>query len=236
MAFYWFAFGCNTCLYAQLFVVASACCKSGFAFTAFMGASKMTLHSNGPTRARDLFVRHEFGSDRVPLEEALQLPRAPLYGVLDNLRSAHNVGSIFRTSDGANVSELALCGITPTPPHRHLSKTALGSVDVVPWHHFETVEEAITHYKSQGIFVAALELSERSSSLWQAPLSFPLALVVGNEKDGLSAEIEALCDATWHLPMMGHKNSLNVSVAWGVALYEVLRRYLQSSLMESPAK
>jgi 23S rRNA (guanosine2251-2'-O)-methyltransferase len=183
----------------------------------------MTTQSNGETRARDYFVRHELGSDRVPLEEALQLPRLPLYGVLDNLRSAHNVGSIFRTSDGANIAELALCGYTPQPPHRHLSKTALGSVDVVPWRAFESTEEAISHYKSRGIFVAALELSESSSPLWEAPVSFPLALVVGNEVDGLSAEVQSLCDATYHLPMLGHKNSLNVSVAWGIALYEVLR-------------
>ncbi len=181
-------------------------------------------NDNGPTREKDYFVRHEHGSDRIPLEEAQQLPRFPLYGILDNLRSAHNVGSIFRTSDGANIEELALCGITPQPPHRHLSKTALGSVDVVRWRHFETVEEAIVDYKARGIFVAALELSESSSPLWEAQISFPLALVVGNEKDGLSPEIEALCDATFHLPMLGHKNSLNVSVAWGIALYEALRR------------
>ncbi len=180
---------------------------------------------NGPTREKDFFVRHELGSDRLPLEEARQLPRFPLYGVLDNLRSAHNVGSIFRTSDGANISELALCGYTPQPPHRHLSKTALGSVDVVPWRAFESTAESIEHYKSQGIFVAALELSESSSPLWEAPLSFPLALVVGNEVEGLSEETQQLCDATFHLPMFGHKNSLNVSVAWGVALYEVLRRF-----------
>lgn len=177
-----------------------------------------------PTRARDYFVRHELGTDRLTIEEAQQQPRVPLYGILDNLRSAHNVGSIFRTSDGANISELALCGYTPTPPHRHLAKTALGSIEVVRWQHFESVEEAIGNYKSRGIFVAALELSETSSPLWEADLTFPLALVVGNEVDGLSAQTQSLCDATWHLPMMGHKNSLNVSVAWGIALYDVLRR------------
>lgn len=188
-----------------------------------------------PTRARDYFVRHELGTDRLTIEEAQAQSRVPLYGILDNLRSAHNVGSIFRTSDGANISELALCGYTPTPPHRHLAKTALGSVEVVRWQHFESVAEAIEDYKSRGIFVAALELSETSSPLWEAELSFPLALVVGNEVDGLSPETQALCDATWHLPMLGHKNSLNVSVAWGIALYDVLRR-LQSSSIESAAK
>ena len=195
----------------------------------------MIIESNGPTRAKDYFVRHELGTDRISVEEAQQQPKVPLYGILDNLRSAHNVGSIFRTSDGANISELALCGYTPTPPHRHLSKTAFGSVEVVRWRHFETTEEAIADYKARGIFVAAVELSDTSSALWEAELNFPLALVMGNEVDGLSAEIQALCDATWHLPMGGHKNSLNVSVAWGIALYDVLRRY-QSSSIESPAK
>lgn len=195
----------------------------------------MIIESNGPTRAKDYFVRHELGTDRITVEEAQQQPKAPLYGILDNLRSAHNVGSIFRTSDGANISELALCGYTPTPPHRHLSKTAFGSVEVVRWRQFETTEEAIADYKARGIFVAAVELSETSSPLWEAELPFPLALVMGNEVDGLSAETQALCDAIWHLPMGGHKNSLNVSVAWGIALYDVLRRY-QSSSIESPAK
>ncbi|RYX85646.1 TrmH family RNA methyltransferase [bacterium] len=185
----------------------------------------MNIKSNGETRARDYFVRHELGTDRITVEEAQQQPRFPLYGILDNLRSAHNVGSIFRTSDGANISELAICGYSPTPPHRHLSKTAFGSVDVVPWRHFETVEEAIADYKAKGIFVAAIELSDTSSPLWEAELPFPVALVMGNEVDGLSPETQALCDATWHLPMMGHKNSLNVSVAWGIALYDVLRRF-----------
>lgn len=193
----------------------------------------MTTESNGPTRPRDYFVRHEGGSDRVPLAEAQQLPRFPLYGILDNLRSAHNVGSIFRTSDGANIEELALCGITPTPPHRHLSKTALGSVDVVRWRHFDTTEEAIRDFQTRGVFVAALELSATSSLLWETELAFPLALVVGNEVDGLSSQTQSLCDAVFHLPMFGHKNSLNVSVAWGVALYEVLRRYEPGAVKSS---
>jgi len=146
----------------------------------------MKLESNGPTRAQEYFVRHEHGSDRIPLEEAQQLPRLPLYGILDNLRSAHNVGSIFRTSDGANIEELALCGITPQPPHRHLGKTALGSVDVVRWRHFETVGEAIADYRGRGIFVAALEFSADSLPLWKAPLTFPLAFNPGGMKPGLA--------------------------------------------------
>jgi tRNA G18 (ribose-2'-O)-methylase SpoU len=90
-------------------------------------------------KPQDYWVRNECGSDRISMEEACAQPRLPIFGVLDNIRSAHNVGSMFRTADGANIGELLICGYSPTPPHKHLSKTALGAVDVVPWRHCETV-------------------------------------------------------------------------------------------------
>jgi tRNA G18 (ribose-2'-O)-methylase SpoU len=186
----------------------------------------MTKISNGETRAQDYFVRHESGSDRIPLEAALNAPRFPIYGILDSLRSAHNVGSIFRTCDGANAAHLSICGsYSPLPGHRHLAKTALGAVDVVPWTHFETVEEAISNARSEGIQILGLEFTPHSVPLTEIELKFPVALVGGNELDGLSDETLQLCDATVHLPMFGHKNSLNVSVAFGIALYETFRRY-----------
>jgi tRNA G18 (ribose-2'-O)-methylase SpoU len=92
-------------------------------------------------KPQDYWVRNECGSDRISLTEACAQPRLPIFGVLDNIRSAHNVGSMFRTADGANIGELLICGYSPTPPHKHLSKTALGAVDVVPWHHCETLPE-----------------------------------------------------------------------------------------------
>ncbi|RYG58853.1 TrmH family RNA methyltransferase [bacterium] len=177
------------------------------------------------TPPKDYFVRHENGSDRISIEEAKATERFPIYGILDNLRSAHNVGSIFRTSDGANAAGLSLCGYSPTPPHRHLAKTALGAVDVVPWAHYETVTEAIEEARGRGAQVLALEFTESSVPLTEFELKFPVVLVAGNEVDGLSEETIAQCDAAVHLPMFGHKNSLNVSVAFGVALYETLRRY-----------
>lgn len=187
-----------------------------------------------PTRERDYFVRHEHGDDRIPLDEARRAPRFPIIGILDNLRSAHNVGAAFRTGDGANISELWLCGISPTPPHRHLFKTALGSVDSVPWRHFETIEDAILEARNQGFQILGLELTSSSEPLWNADLKFPLALVAGNEVDGLSDEILELCDQTVHLPMFGHKNSLNVSVAFGIALYEILRQHQQQMAPRLP--
>ena len=177
------------------------------------------------TKPQDYFVRHEHGSDRIAPADALSLPRLPVYGILDCLRSAHNVGSIFRTSDGAGVAGLWLCGYTPCPPHRHLAKTALGAVDVVPWQHCETVEQAIAELRNLGAQILGVELARGSVPIEEFSPSFPVALVMGNEVDGLSDEVLALCDATVHLPMRGLKNSLNVSVAFGAAMYEVLRRY-----------
>ena len=170
-------------------------------------------------------MRHEFGSDRMTLEEARIAPRFPIFAVLDQIRSAHNVGSMFRTADGAGIAELLLCGYTPTPPHRHLSKTALGAVDVVPWRHCETVTDAIEIIKEQGTQILAVERTESSIPLYDFDLKFPVALVMGNEVDGLSEATMACCDATVHLPMYGLKNSLNVSVAFGIVAYEVVRRY-----------
>lgn len=170
-------------------------------------------------------MRHEWGGEQATLEETRALPRFPIIGVLDRLRSAHNVGSIFRTSDGTRLQELILCGYTPTPPHKHLEKTALRAVESVPWQHSETVEDAIKNLKQQGFQVLALEYTDTSTSLHEFGLQFPLALVVGNEAEGLAPEVLSLCDAVLHLPMYGLKSSLNVSVAFGVAAYEVTRRF-----------
>jgi tRNA G18 (ribose-2'-O)-methylase SpoU len=176
-------------------------------------------------KPQDYYVRHEAGTDRISMDEAHAAPRLPFYGILDHVRSAHNVGSMFRTADGANAAGLFLCGYTPTPPHRHLAKTALGAVDVVPWQHCATVSEAIGCARGEGAQVVGLECTNNSLPLCEFGIKFPIALIMGNEVDGLSEETLAQCDATVHLPMHGLKNSLNVSVAFGIALYEVLRRY-----------
>lgn len=180
-------------------------------------------------------MRHEAGGDLRTIEETQALPRFPMYAILDNIRSAHNVGSIFRTSDGANAAGLHLCGYTASPPHRHLAKTALGAVDTVPWEHHETTMEAIARVRSKGCQVLALEFSEESELIYDADIQFPVALILGNETNGIDAEMRQLCDATVHLPMFGHKSSLNVSVAYGIAIYEILKRYQQSSHNPEPA-
>jgi tRNA G18 (ribose-2'-O)-methylase SpoU len=176
-------------------------------------------------KPEDYWVRNEPGGEQSTLEEVQALPRHPITGVLDRIRSAHNAGSIFRTADGARLQELVLCGYTPTPPHKHLSKTALRAVESVPWRHAENVEEVIDELKARGVQVLAMEYTDESTLLYEFDLKFPVALVVGNEAEGLSPEVIARCDGTVHLPMHGLKTSLNVSVAFGVAAYETLRRF-----------
>jgi tRNA G18 (ribose-2'-O)-methylase SpoU len=180
-------------------------------------------------RPEDYWVRNELGSEQNTLDTVLALPRHPIIGVLDRIRSAHNVGSIFRSADGARLQELVLCGYTPTPPHKHLAKTALRAVESVPWRHAENVEDAIDDLRSRGVQVLGLEFTATSTPLYQFDLKFPVALVVGNEAEGLSSEVLARCDGIVHLPMHGLKSSLNVSVAFGVASYEVLHRYLSTN-------
>lgn len=195
----------------------------------------LPVQSQAPNPNSLEWVRHEPGSERITLEAARSQPRLPVCAILDHIRSAHNVGSMFRTGDGANIGELVLCGYTPTPPHRHLSKTALGAVEVVPWRHCETTEDAIDVARESGAQIIGVELSETSVPLFDFELKFPLALVMGNEVEGLSPAVLERCDATVHLPMRGLKNSLNVSVAFGIVLYEVARRYELQSL-QKPAE
>lgn len=177
------------------------------------------------TKPQDYFVRHEHGSDRLLPDEVRQLERLPVFAILDHIRSAHNVGAAFRSADGAGIGELLLCGYTPCPPHRHLAKTAFGASEVVPWQQCETTADALAIVKKRGCQILALEFNQRSVPLWEFDLQFPLALVFGNEVEGLSEETMERCDAVVHLPMRGLKNSLNVSVAFGITAYEVLRRY-----------
>jgi 23S rRNA (guanosine2251-2'-O)-methyltransferase len=150
--------------------------------------------------------------------------RMPVVLVVDNVRSLYNVGSIFRSCDGVAVEKLWLCGYTPHPPRREIDKTALGATESVPWQHVHDVREALVRVRDDGFRIAALEQTDAGRSLFTvAPEDFPLALVIGNEIDGVSDEALALCDMAFELPMRGAKHSLNVAVAAGVALYESLR-------------
>jgi tRNA G18 (ribose-2'-O)-methylase SpoU len=152
----------------------------------------------------------------IPLDEYRALPKYPLYIILDNLRSAFNVGAIFRTADALAASGLFLCGYTACPPHVKLAKTSLRTIDYVPWKKFGTALEAVHHLKGQGVTVWAAETTSASIPFHAAHYPQALGIVFGNEALGVSAEVLAACDALVEIPLHGFKNSLNVSVACGI--------------------
>lgn len=170
------------------------------------------------------FSIRSFDSPLSP-EAFRKVPRNPIFVILDNLRSAFNVGSIFRTADGVLVSKIYLCGITAHPPHPKLEKTALGVIPFVPWEYRERAEEAISEMKAQGVRVVALETTEQSECIWDYRFPSPVCLVLGNEVTGLSPSVLSLADEVIEIPLMGYKNSINVAVAFGIAVCEVQRQY-----------
>jgi 23S rRNA (guanosine2251-2'-O)-methyltransferase len=145
----------------------------------------------------------------------------PVALVLENVRSLWNVGSMFRTADGAGVAQMWLCGYTGRPPREEISKTALGADAVVPWFEAATALDAVRILRERGHAIVALERTATSTPLSEARVGFPCALAVGNEVAGLSEELLDAADAVHHLPMHGLKSSLNVAVAAGIALYEL---------------
>lgn len=149
--------------------------------------------------------------------------------ILDELRSVFNVGSIFRSSECLALGELALCGITPGPEHPNFEKTAMGTGDRVPWKRFTQSTEAIAHYRSRGYRILALETALEASSVFDFQPQLPLALVLGNESLGISAEVLAQCDGCLALPVLGWKNSLNVGVAFAVTAYQLVFQKVTSN-------
>lgn len=151
-----------------------------------------------------------------------------VYLLLDSVRSVENVGSIFRTADAAGVKKIYLCGITPRPPRKEIDKAALGAVDFVEWEYHANIKDQILKLKSENIKIIALEQDKRSIpySEFNIQNSAPsaLALIVGNEVDGISKEILDLADQIIEIPMYGQKNSLNVAVATGIALFEIINK------------
>jgi len=148
--------------------------------------------------------------------------------ILDNIRSMENVGSIFRTADAAGVSRIILCGITPKPPRKEIDKAALGAVDFVEWEYADSPKSKVESLKSEGVKIIALEQDKRSINIQDLPSAFSLphlaklALVVGNEVEGVNPVILDLADQIIEIPMHGQKNSLNVAVATGIALFQLI--------------
>jgi 23S rRNA (guanosine2251-2'-O)-methyltransferase len=153
---------------------------------------------------------------KISFDDYCKLPKNPLYIVLDNLRSAFNVGSIFRLCDSLRVKGLFLCGTTAFPPHLKLEKTSMGTMNFVPWKHFETTIEAVSFLKERSIPVWAAETTPLAKPYLDAQYPEELAIVFGNEAKGVSSEALALCDGFVEIPMYGFKNSINVAAACAV--------------------
>lgn len=153
--------------------------------------------------------------------------RLPIVIVVDNVRSLFNVGSIFRSADGAGVAHLYLCGITPTPENHKLAKTALGAEVTVPWRYFPNSLDCIALLRRDGYLIWALEETPAAHSIFDAPLPVAaLALIIGNEVCGVDPALLAAADATVALPMVGIKRSLNVATAFGAAVILLSHRMM----------
>lgn len=168
----------------------------------------------------------EISRNRATLEKLDSVKKMPVYVLLNSIRSSYNVGSIFRTSDGVMIEKLFLCGYTPTPEKKEVIKTALGSQNSVNWEYVKDAKEVINHLKSQGVKICALELTDKSFSYYNVSKSdFPLCLIVGNEISGVSQELIDMCDFSIEIPQFGIKQSLNVAVAYGIAVFDLRRIY-----------
>src|SRR3990167_4535144 len=149
-----------------------------------------------------------------------------LYLILDNIRSRENVGSIFRTADGAGVKKIYLCGITPCPPHPKIEKTSLGAEKYVPWEYYKDTWRILKKLSADNYQLLALEQTKKSENIFILKTNKlktnKLVLIVGNEVNGLSPRILKYCNKKISIPMYGKKESLNVSVAVGIALYQLI--------------
>ena len=169
----------------------------------------------------------ELKADRPTINEVKFIPRLPISILVENIRSVHNVGSIFRSADGFGAEKIYLSGYTAHPPREDLHKTALGAEDAVPWEYYENPLDAAEVIKKQGIPLILIEQTKQSKSIYEIDWEFPVCFIVGNEVSGVSEELSKMADIHAELPMRGVKQSLNVSVAVGVVGYEIARYYSQ---------
>jgi len=168
----------------------------------------------------------EIFKNRPSAKELENLPRTPIIALIENVRSMHNVGSIFRSSDGARIEQLILSGFTPVPPRPEISKTALDSTESVPWSYTKNSVKKINELKQNGYTIYTVEQTTESEVYTEVEYKFPLCFIMGNEVDGVSDELVKQTDYAIEIPMLGIKHSLNVSVAYGIVLYNMLAKYL----------
>ena len=165
---------------------------------------------------------------RLSVEQFREADKLPLIVVLDDVRSLYNVGSVFRSCDAFRVEAVYLCGITATPPHPEIHKTALGGEDSVAWRYFPSALEAVEELRRQGVFVYSVEQVEGSTKLHHLQLdpSRSYALVLGNEVKGVHQEVVDASDGCIEIPQFGTKHSLNVSVTAGIVVWEVAKQMI----------
>lgn len=167
--------------------------------------------------------------NRLTVEEFKEAEKLPLVVVLDEVRSLHNIGAVFRTSDAFLVNAIYLCGITATPPHPEMHKTALGAEYSVDWKYFKKTQEAVEDLKNQGYTVLSIEQCEGSILLDELTLEKDkkYAIVLGNEVKGVQQEVVNMCDGCIEIPQYGTKHSLNVSVTAGIMLWEFANKLIR---------
>lgn len=164
--------------------------------------------------------------NRISIEEFQEADKIPLIVVLDNVRSRHNIGSVFRTSDAFRVEEIILCGITSTPPNVEIHKTALGAENSMKWRYLEETLSAVTELKTAGYTVFAIEQTENSLSLESIELekNKKYAVILGHEVHGVQQEVIDACHGCIEIPQYGTKHSLNVSVTAGILVWDFFKK------------
>lgn len=169
--------------------------------------------------------------DRLPYRATQQaaayehIAKLPVSVLLDNVRSAYNVGAFFRAADGAGIEKLYLCGITGHPPANAITKTALGAEETVSWEYSSDAVEVVRGLRARGFEIAAIETTAQSVDIFDWTPRFPVCVLFGHEVDGLRPELASLADTHIRIPMLGVKHSLNVATAGGIVMYELLRKY-----------
>ncbi len=164
--------------------------------------------------------------DRLSIKAFKDIEKTPIIIVLDNIRSLNNIGSVFRTSDAFLVEKIYLCGITATPPHKDIHKTALGSTDTVDWEHAENTLDVIEKLKTENVKICAIEQAENATMLntFKPRPNSKYALVFGNEVKGVAQDVVSASDTVIEIPQFGTKHSLNISVSCGVVVWDVFSK------------
>lgn len=164
--------------------------------------------------------------ERKTIEAFKESDKTPLILVLDDIRSLHNIGSVFRTADAFLIEKIYLCGITATPPNKEIHKTALGATETVTWEHSDSVLEVIEKLKKENIITLAIEQVESAVFLqnFEVEKEKKYALIFGNEVYGVSQEAVAVCDGCIEIPQLGTKHSLNISVSAGIVVWDLFQK------------